>query len=265
MRPYKDYQIVAEEGFIHHEYDRLYSIKTLYDQDLDDYFPQSQLPIWDGTNLAGYIVPHNVSAPYSIKCENGSTLEFVNVPELLCFPDGGAMYKITLPRKGWLVCRYDVAKSRSWHMSNYANNTLLQPQEKIDVLPLSQNPPPKLTIEERRNTLLKTVKDMASKSDEEVQAFVDKNITNPKSINLFLVAVAREKAHLEKKNSPTHEPPKEKSTADMSRKEKRAYIIDKAITWSDEKIQAFAQKLKTQEERDDFFKSVAERKSKLKT
>jgi len=110
MRPYKDYLIVAETTIHTKEYGVCHCIQGLYDKDTKETFNPSELPIWEGNNKAGYLVPSQVSDPYWDSC--GSY--FIAISVLTVFPNFGIPYDIHLPKEGWLVCNYERAKECGW-------------------------------------------------------------------------------------------------------------------------------------------------------
>ena len=115
-RLYKDYQIVAEWPHYIPELSReIHMIQGLYDQDKRETFKPSELPIWNGINLPGYIAPCCVSDPYIVDCGYQGKCYFIDVSVITVFPNDRTPYNINLPRNGWLVCEYEFARSCGWH------------------------------------------------------------------------------------------------------------------------------------------------------
>jgi len=115
-RPYKDYQIVSETPkYIPALDSTIHVIQGFYDQYKNERFKPSELPIWNGVNLPGYIAPCRVSDPYPVDCGSQGMVYFIDVSVITVFPDGREPYNIELPRNGWFVCEYEVAKSCGWH------------------------------------------------------------------------------------------------------------------------------------------------------
>jgi len=53
-RPYKFYRIIEGAPIYFPALEKeINMINLLYDQDSKEYFPPSELPIWDGTNISG--------------------------------------------------------------------------------------------------------------------------------------------------------------------------------------------------------------------
>ena len=102
---------MGEDTFILKGVGTVHCIQSLYDQDANEKFKQSELPTWNGINIPGYIVPGRVSKPY---WDSVFGDYFIEVSELMVFPNNIPSYDITLPKEGWLVCRYEFAKECGW-------------------------------------------------------------------------------------------------------------------------------------------------------